>query len=324
MGLFDLFKNKKEDEPGEKKPENNQVMTDIDRFEKEVMAALPRYLSKPGANIKITARHKETNEVIPFAAGFPEQFEPWRTVKSLADRRGIIYSILDTQIGNQMELWQIIERFNDDRYAERALKVAHDHKNDRDERLPDFWNALARTYFILTRYKEAEQCCLKAMEMEPGNIRTKRIYADLLHVTHRQDKAHELYEEILKEKIPGGAEVKLPLQSLLGFDGDIVNSPIYAIAWLKGDKSINPEAWDWATEEFYYSPHFRALHAYHLIENGEHLKGLVKLLSLTKEMPWFKEAVLNSYKLIDELQLAGQLANEKQRLKSIMDSNNWN
>ncbi|MFL5746145.1 MAG: tetratricopeptide repeat protein [Niastella sp.] len=327
MGLFEFLKNKKnqsENSPIDNQSQvDDQLQLDIDRFETELLATIPRYICTPGAEVNIKARHQETNEVMPFAIGFPEQFKPWRTVKSLADRRGIVYSLLDTQFGNQLELWQVIERFNDDRYAERALQIANKHKQERDEQNPNYWNALARTNFILSNYNEAEQNCLKAIQLDNNSIRTKRIYADVLHTTGKQDKSHEIYNEILSIKLPKDKQMNLPIQDLLGFDGDILNSPVYAIAWLKADKNVNTETWEWANEEFYYSPHFRSQYAFHLLQTNEHMKGFVKLLNLSKEMPWFKDAVLNSYSLIDQLNLTEQAQDEKIRLKQIMEKNNW-
>lgn len=321
MGLFDFFKSKKTEPAAQ--PIDVELQSDIEKFEKELLATIPRYISKPGAEVDIKARHQVTDEVLPFAIGFPEQFEPWRNVKSLADRRGIIYSLLDTQFGHQLELWQAMERFNDDRYAERALQIANEHKQDADLQNPNYWNALARTNFILAKYEEAEQNCLKAMQLDSNNIRTKRIYADILHYTGKHNKAHELYNEILKSKLDKDVEMTLPIQHLLGFEGDIVNSPIYALSWLKEDKEVTDEIWEWANEEFYYSPHFRAGYAFHLIETKEHMKGFVKLLQLSKEMPWFKDGVVNAYSLIDQLNLSNIEA-EKSRLKKIIDTNNWN
>lgn len=321
MGLFDFLKSNK-GKPG-KNELDPTIQSDMDRFETEFLAAIQRYMSNPGARVDIKARHQKTNEVIPFAVGFPEQFNPWRTVRSLADRRGIIYSLLDTQLGNQLELWQVIERYNDDRHAENALQIATKHKQEADEQAPNYWNALARTNFILTNYEEAEKNCLKAIELDGTNIRTKRILADILHTTNRQDQAHLLYNEILSQKLPKDKELSLSIQSLLGFDGDITNSPIYAISWLENDKRVTNETWEWANEEFYYSPYFRAQYAYHLLKNEEHMKGFVKLLSLSKEMPWFKEGVINSYNLIEQLNLTHKMQDELVRLKAIIDSMNW-
>jgi tetratricopeptide (TPR) repeat protein len=175
----------------------------------------------------------------------------------------------------------------------------------------------------LTQYYDAEQNCLKALSLDKDNIRTKRVYADILHCTNRGEKAHEIYNEILEIKLPKDKSVDLPIQELLGFDGDIINSPIYAISWLKGNKNVNVETWEWANEEFYYSPHFRSQYALYLIESDEHLKGFVKLLQLSKEMSWFRDGVINSYNLIDQLNLAETMQDEKIRLKQIMTKNNW-
>lgn len=302
---------------------NPELQADLERFDMEFLATVPRYLSYPGAEININARHKETNEIIPFGVSFPEAFEDWRTVKSLADRRGIIYSILDTQFSSQLELWQFIERLNDDRYPQKALETALEYKDAEQEATPNFWNALARTNFILTNYAEALENCEKALALDADNIRTKRIYADVLHIVGEHERAHAIYREILNSKIPKNTPMQLALQALIGFDGDILNSPIYAISWLKADKNVTADTWEWANEEFYYSPHFRMQYAYHLIDNGEALKGFVKLLNLTKEMPWVREAVVNTYGLIDQMGLGEQVADEKARLAAIIEENNW-
>lgn len=321
MGLFDFLKNDKS--KADQTSVNNQDQTNIDRFEKELREIIPRYISTPGAAVNINSRHKETNEIIPFAKGFPEQFQNWKNVKSLADRRGIIYSLLDSQFGNQLELWQVIERFNDDRYPERALQIGTENKEEKDINNPNYWNALARSNFILTKYKDAKENCLNAINLDSSNVRTKRIYADTLHCTGEEGKAHELYSEIIKEKISKDSKTILPLKKLLGFDGDVVNSPLYAFSWLKADKTVDEDTWEWANYEFYYSPHFRSQYAFYLLEAKKYMQGFAKILQLSKEMPWFKDAIINSYSLIDQLNLNDAMQDEKLRLKSIIDKNNW-
>lgn len=297
--------------------------TEIERFQKEFLETVPRYISTPKASVDLRARHHETNEVIPFAIAFPEQFKTWKTVKSLADRRGIIYSILDKSIGNQLKIWQVIERFIDDRYPEKALSIAMNNRTEEDLQSADYWASVAKVNFVLTNYSEAETNALKALEIEKINKRAKIVLADIYHFTNKLNEAHEIYNSILKELLPKDKEVNLPIYELLGFDGNILNSPIFASSWLKADKNINEETWNWAGEEFYYSPHFRSQHAYYFIEKKEHLKGLVKLLNLSKEMPWFKESVINSYNLIGQLNMEDRMQEEKIRLKSIIDKNNW-
>jgi lipopolysaccharide biosynthesis regulator YciM len=296
---------------------------DIEEFEEEVLATIPRYFSQPNATVDIRARDNETDEVIPFAEAFPEQFELWETSESLPERRSIIYRLLDEQLGRQMAVWQLIERYNDDRHPELALEIAAKYKEESDEKDPDFWSALAKTNFILTKYDVALQCCANAMALDKDNLRTKRIYADILHCTNRTAEAHKIYNEILKRQIPSDTEMTLPIQELLGFDGDIVNSPIYAISWLKADKDNAAELWLWAKEEFCYSPHLQIQYAFYLLEQKQYMRGFLELLDLSKEMPWFKDAVVNSYNLINQLSFGHTFPNDKIRLHEIMIKNNW-
>lgn len=115
----------------------------------------------------------------------------------------------------------------------------------------------------------------------------------------------------------------MELQDLLSFNGDIVNSPIYAFSWLKADDKVPTEFWEWANEEFYYSPHFRLQYAYYLIEKGETMKGFVKILVLSQEMPWFKEAVTNALSLIKQLNVENHFAEDKTRLEKLIVDNAW-
>ena len=168
-----------------------------------------------------------------------------------------------------------------------------------------------------------EANALKALQFDSNHKRAKINLADIYHFTNKAKEAHDLYNEILSEhKKPEDTSSTLHMYKIWGYDG-IINSPIYASSWLKADKNATAENWDWAGEEFYYSPHFRSQHAYHLIEEKDYLKGFAKLLNITKEMPWFREAVLNSYDLIDQLNYGEVMRDEKIRLKSIIDDNNW-
>lgn len=53
------------------------------------------------------------------------------------------------------------------------------------------------------------------------------------------------------------------------------------------------------------------------------MKGFAKLLALSQEMPWFKETVLNSYSLIDQLGLNEKMTEDKIRLSTIIQENGW-
>lgn len=300
-----------------------QAATPEEIFEREFQSTIPRYLSKPGINVDLKMRHKETNELMSFAEAFPEQFTTWKTIQSLNDRRGLIYSILDSIMGNDLKLWQIIERFTDDRYPQRALEIALAHANENDKYSADYWAAVAKTHFVLTDYAEAEKCANNALVLDAGNNRAKIVLADALHITGKTDAAHELYNEVLKDRLPRDKELSLTFAQLVGFDGNILPSPLYALDWLQSHPDTTIDTWNWAGNEFYYSPHFRAQHAYYMLKQKETMQGFVKLYTLAKEMPWYKEAVINSWHLMHQLGLAENMPEGKAWLENIMQTNKW-
>jgi tetratricopeptide (TPR) repeat protein len=299
------------------------ALTDIDLFDKEFLAAAARYTSRPKGEMSMRVRSEETNEVIPFAIAFPEEFETWKGVKSIWDRRGIIYKILDNSISESMKLWQVIERFNIDRYPEHALKMAAEHATGPDLTDANFHMAVARSYFILTKYKEAEERAQKALNLVPNHLKAKILLGDILHYTHKEERAHELYDEVLRVKLFNDNRQSLTIHELVNFEHDLLHSPVYAIALLKADPAITEVTWDTIAGEFYHYPHFRAAHASFLLHKGEHMKGFAKLMTLSKEMPWFKEGVINSYSLMQQLGLEPQMSADKARLEDIIRREHW-
>ncbi|MCF6401277.1 hypothetical protein L3C95_00220 [Chitinophaga filiformis] len=299
------------------------ALTDIELFDKEFLAAAARYTSRPKEEMSMRVRSEETNEVIPFAIAFPEEFEAWKEVKSIWDRRGIIYKILDNSIGESMKLWQVIERYNIDRYPEHALKIAAEHATGPDLTDANFHMAVARSYFILTKYKEAEERAQKALHLVPNHLKAKILLGDIWHYTHKEERAHELYNEVLRVRLFNDNRKSLSMQELVNFEHDLLHSPVYAIALLKSEPAVTEATWDTMAGEFYHYPHFRAAHAYYLIQKGEHMKGFAKLMVLSKEMPWFKEGVINSYSLMQQLGLEPQMGADKARLEDIIRREHW-
>ena len=292
-------------------------------FEKEFQAAIPRYLSKPGVDVGLKMRNKDTDEAMSFAEAFPDTFTTWQTVQSLPDRRGIMYAALDGFMGNDLQLWQIVERFIDDRYPQRALEAATTHAEASDISNSNYWTAVAKTNLVLTNYNQAEANALKALTLDMSNDRAKMALADVYHALGKMEDAHAFYNEILQDRLPKTNAISLTFAQLVGFEGNILPSPFYALDWLQNHPDTTTDTWNWANDEFYYSPHFRAQFAYYLIQQKETVKGLVKLFTLAKEMPWFKEAVINSWHLINQLGMAGNMPNDNRWLEETMKANRW-
>lgn len=299
------------------------VLTDIELFDKEFLDATARYTSRPGEDMNMRFRSEDTNEIIPFALAFPQQFEEWKKVQSIWDRRGIIYKILDKRIGDSLKLWQQVERFNIDRYPGLALQCAEEYARPADLTDANFHLAVARAYFILTRYKEAEERAEKAIQLTPNHPRAKVLLGDICHYTHKLQRAHELYNEVLKIKLPTATPMSIKVNDLVGFHRDIIHSPVYAVAMLKASPDADEAVWDALAGEFYHYPQFRSAHATFLLQKGEHHKGFTKLLVLSQEMPWCKEAVINSYSLMQQLGLEPQMKEDKVRLEGILRKEHW-
>ncbi|MBW8688203.1 tetratricopeptide repeat protein [Chitinophaga rhizophila] len=299
------------------------ALTDVDIFDKEFLAAASRYTSRPKEEMSMRVRSEETNEVIPFALAFPEAFEEWKQVKAIWDKRGIIYKVLDNSIRESMKLWQVIERYNIDRYPEQALKVAAEYATGPDLTDANFHMAVSRAYFILTRYKEAEERAEKALSLAPNHMKAKILLGDIWHYTHKQERAHDLYNEVLKIKLSTDHRKSLTIREMVGFDNDLLHSPVYAVAMLRSEAAIPETAWDEVAGEFYHYPHFRSAHATYLVQKGDYMKAFAKFMTLSREMPWFKEGVINSYSLMQQLGLEPQLPEDKARLEEIIRKEHW-
>lgn len=315
--LFGLRDSKK------KRERPASALTDVDIFDKEFLAAASRYTSRPKEEMSMRVRSEETNEVIPFAIAFPEAFEEWKQVKSVWDKRGIIYKVLDNSIRESMKLWQVIERYNIDRYPEHALKIAAEYATGPDLTDANFHMAVARSYFILTRYKEAEERAEKALSLAPNHMKAKILLGDIWYYTHKQERAHDLYNEVLKIKLANDSRSSLTIQQLVGFDNDLLHSPVYAITMLRSDTAITETSWDHIAGEFYHYPHFRSAHAAFLVQQEQYMKAFVKFMTLSRDMPWFKEGVINSYSLMLQLGLEPQMGEDKARLEEIIRKEHW-
>jgi tetratricopeptide (TPR) repeat protein len=303
-----------------------QLKEDIARFEAEIKNVFPRYFSNPtiGENLQINLKNAE-GEAVQIHEAYPAQFEEWKGIQAPWDRMSLIFKILDQMFSQKLELWQAMNRFTEDRYPQRALELAEQHSTEADWENANYWYALGRAQFIMSKEDLAERSLLQCLEIEPSHKRGRIVYGDLLHETNRGQEAHKIYTEIIKESgIEGDGETpqRISMAELLGFKG-IIHSPIYAIAILSGHEDTSEETWERASAAFYYSPHFRTRHAYHMIQQQQNAQALAKLYALSREMPWFQDAVINAYSIIEQLGLKDRMVEQRTWLKAVMDQNEW-
>ena len=286
----------------------------IEQFEKEFNAAVCRYTSKRDSVVNLPTKA---------AFIFEDTFNEWKQIEYAWDRKRCIFTALDAIFGETLQLWQLSARLIDDRFPEKALELAIQKSTDTDLLTPEFWAIVAKANFILRNYQDAEEDIKKCLGLDENHQMGLLVLADIYYWTGRTNEALQIFHKILNDSVKEEQKKELNFADLVGFAGGLVCSPMYAFAWLKEDKNATAAAWGWAENEFYFSPQFRSQYAYWLLNQEKIEEGFKKILYLSQEMPFFKEAVINSRQLIAQFQLETQLIEETARLDKIIVSNNW-
>ena len=255
--------------------------------------ALKRYIGVPQGEIEYTFKDKK-GRVIPPSYAFEGAYNEWKTIQSVWDRRSVIFSALDDIYLSKIPKAQIIERFVIDRYPEKALMFNNEFAKDQDLKDPDYLASLAKCHFFLTKLDECIDLANQALAIDKDHKKAQIALADALHLQNKHDEAHKIYEEILKSsKLNTWGKDEINVIEIIDFNNDILNSSVYA-AGLLSNEATDETTWDKASEEFYHCPYFRSRHAFWLLDKGESLKGMAKLLTCAQEFPWFKDAVINA------------------------------
>ncbi len=286
----------------------------VEQFELEFNAAVARYVSN---------RHATINLPTKAAFAFDATFQEWKQIEHAWDRKRCIFTALDEIFGGTLQLWQLAARLIDDRFAEKGLEIAIKNATEDDLFTPEYWATVAKANFILRNYEEAENDAKKCLGLDENNQMGLLLMADILYWKGDTETALQIYHKVLKNNLEEDRKMDIHFSELVGFAGGLVCSPMYAYAWLKEDKNATEDAWAWAENEFYFSPQFRSQHAYWLLNNQKTTEGFKKILYLSQEMPFFREAVVNASSLIAQFQLENQLAEEKTRLDKLIIANNW-
>jgi hypothetical protein len=303
-------------------------MNKLDLFQIEVNHALSRYLQQPGVALDIMFRDDQ-GQPMPYADALPGVFTQWLGIQTPWDRRSLIYrEALDRMVSQNLQLWQWAERYLEARYPNEALQEL-ESSGMPAEGQADYCATYAKALNILGRYREAEAMARQGLTFDSSHKRCKIQLADALHLSGQTEAGHHLYNEILYQAISQptlGQEEPLSFEQRVGFDGNILHSPVFAINLLEHSPDATEAAWQWAEDEFYWSPYFRCQHAYHLLDQGEGLRAFAKLLALVKEMPWVKEAALNTLTILEQIDPGGQKGiapQERQWLSELIATNQW-
>ena len=297
---------------------------DVARFDVEVRETVDRYAQSQVPMFQITNERGRT----AFHEVWPKLYADWLEIRTPWDRRSMIYSALDSFFEGELPTWKLAERLLDDRRAEHAIQILDIENGPPAEDPHQWWATLAKCHMVLSRYGDAIEAAAKGVALEPGHERARTQYADALHLTQRTEEAHEIYDELVAAHAEAsGKGVWNPsFEDAIGFHEGGIHSPVFALALLEGESPPSGQAWEFAANEFPGSPQFRCRHAYHLVAGEVPLKGLVKILVLTQEMPWFREAALNTLSMLEHFDPGGDrglFAEDRLELARRVEENGW-
>ncbi|TDW51919.1 hypothetical protein EV144_101597 [Flavobacterium sp. 270] len=271
-------------------------------FKKELYNSLDRYYSTPDSKISLNLTDKD-GTVYKEHEAFEGTFENWKGIRSAWDRRSVLFEHWDTSLFNQLEKWQVIERFVKDRYGLKADEFKKNNIGTEDLRDIRLIVALSKLYRVLLSHQEALYYAEIAYELRPDLDIVKVEYATVLHLSSDEgdkEKSHTLMNEVIENKIKKETGTEVALLNYFFFSKDYIDSSIFTIMYLNAG-NCDLETWDRLAEEYYWCPNFRYEHSVYLNNKGETLKAAAKLNSLADEFPWYKTAVLANISTIEQL-----------------------
>lgn len=335
--MFNIFKKLFGNNENSENIKHSDEDTDLEaHFEKEFRTAFNRYFLIPGAqaNFKI---YGEDGEELDLISSQREAFEEWKKVEFISDRKSIIYKmVLDDLFYDQIPLYKKAERFIDDRYAPQAIELL-EAEGEPEEDKAEYWTSYSKALSVLGDTTKAVEYSRKAVELDSQNKRALIQLADVLHIEGQKygqnheylDEAHDIYHNVMekefKERGYDKNEVELSIVDLLSFEGDILNSPVYAVSIIQSSEDQVDELWSILETDFYWSPYFRTAYAYYLNDHVDNLRAFAKLYTLIKEMPWLKEVAINTMQFFQVLDPEGNTIFPEDRvwLEKLIKENNW-
>jgi tetratricopeptide (TPR) repeat protein len=303
-------------------------------FDAALRESVARYTStqRDVSALDALLRDPRTGERAAASELFPDAFQEWTGVRSPWDRRGILFGVLDQLLGETLVPWQQAERLIEDRRPQEALDVLRSNEAEKDAAQPQFCAAYARALLCLDRSDEALVCARRGLETEPNDRRLRILVADAQHLLGHFEEAHVTYRELLAAAPPFPISRKPELTAteifdhLFAYESGRVRSPIFALNVVTGAPDLSGSLWTLVEDEFYWSPHFRAQHAYQLARGGDSMRAFAKLLALVQEMPWLAEATLNCMQFLNAFDPDGSrnlVPEERQRLTKVIAENGW-
>lgn len=305
--IFNKFKAKNEDEINNK-----------EEFEKSCKKYSQYYYQQ---EINMDLKHPETHKPMMFADSFPEEFHEWCSIKSSYDKKRLVFSVLDNYFWNSVPLWKLLDRLIEDRRIQDALEIIESNIDEPEEKQIEYYLVLAKLYLILGQYEKSRLYIEKISSKDPDNRNLNLFLIDYYYHINNHKNLHQISDRLLKEFNLNNNIDQTFQNSFSKIKGNLRS--IYLLIQfgksLEGKQDEN-RFWELAEEEFYWSPTLRKEHAYLLLKKGETLKAFAKLLVLVKEMPWDKEAALNTMEFMEKMSYDN---GDKEWLSNLIKENSW-
>jgi tetratricopeptide (TPR) repeat protein len=234
----------------------------------------------------------------------------------------VLFSVLDDLLGDTLAPWQRAERLIEDRRPLEALEALGAGRGSTS--VPDarVCAASARALTCLERFDDALEHARQGLAIAPQDRRLRILAADARHLRGEFDEAHAVYRAVMSEVRLRDASPRTIFELLFAFESGVLRSPVVAL----GAATRMPELWSSIEDEFYWSPHVRAHHAYQLARGGESMRAFAKLVALIREMPWLAEATLNCMQLLEALDPGGTTGlcpEDREHMERAIQDNGW-
>jgi len=260
-----------------------------------------------------------------------EAVDEWRQVRCPWDRRRALVQMACQASNIGLTTWRRVNLYCFARLPHQGLAYLESmgKPNRFDRTYAEHCGAYARAYLGLTRYAEALDWATKASEADLANRRLKIVLADALMLSGDCDKANAIYSAFMSKSAPLDGDVdpiKDMFDKLLARDTGAVGSPVFAVTIAESiaDPGEAEQLWNLVEVEFFDSPYCRLQHAYYLLKHGQRERAFAKILALTFEMPWVKEAAINATTALDA---SGKTDEQSKRLRAEIqariDRNGW-
>jgi hypothetical protein len=271
-------------------------------FEVELHDSFRRYYADPALKFNNNLTDPQTGDTFEPHEAFNAVYNEWKTIHSSWDRRSLLFSFWDETELDKLAKWQVVQRYNNDRFPVKSFKFQEQDVKTEDLKDVRLAIALAKTHRLLYNLDDARKYIEYAYKCKPDHQHVVVEYANILHLSDNEadkERAHQLIQFVLNNKVAVFGK-EIPLLNFFCFGEGYLDSSVFATLYLKTDNRQLSD-WDAMAVEYYYCPVFRLEHAGRILSDGDMVKALAKLMSLTEEFPWFKPGVLEAKSFIEQL-----------------------